>query len=194
MAIDKAMATLLREQGMGYAEIALTLGCSVDWCKRALPGVSKNKPEKVAIALAVDASLSKEGITNGELRKIIRTVYPYTKGKAGEDMEQKTTARFKAVIRKDAKAIIRPYWMRPNEARRSLKMILSSVDMINQRMTDEVECIRRELDLDESYDNSLRYAILKMVMGTGLAREGVENHCRVLEDIVDKLEEREGVE
>ena len=39
--IDKIKASELRGQGLSYKDIALSLGCSVDWCKRNLRGTQK---------------------------------------------------------------------------------------------------------------------------------------------------------
>lgn len=39
--IDKELAVSLRQGGMGYAEIATTLGCSYAWCAKELKGVER---------------------------------------------------------------------------------------------------------------------------------------------------------
>jgi hypothetical protein len=188
--VDKVLASTLREQGMGYAEIAQQTGCSIDWCKRNLKGVSKNKSEKEAIKQCVSLAQSKDGITNGEIKSLVRSVYPFEDSKEYEIMEKKAITRFKSVINKSENTVVRPYWMQPRNANLSFRLVLSSVDIISQRMNDEVDNIRKILNLDIRYDSSVRYAIIKMLMGSGLAHEGVANHCEHLESVSCKLEER----
>jgi hypothetical protein len=186
----KENAIALREQGLGYAEIAEQTGYSVDWCKKNLKGVQKNKQEKSVLAEAIRIAQSNDGITNGAIKYLVRGMYPVDGTKEQEDMEKKAIARFKAAINKTDGTLIRPYWMQPENARLSFTKVLSAVDIIQQRMTDEVTQIRKELNLDNSYDNSLRYAIIKMLQGSTLAQEGLENHCDVLNNIANELDKR----
>lgn len=188
--IDLEKAKVLREQGYTYQEIAEKLGCSVDWCKRNLKGVSKNTQEKKAIDKATKIAQSNEGITNGEIRQLVQIVYPYEEAKEYATTEAKAMARFKAAINKAENTLIRPYWMKPQEAHYSLKLILAAVDNINQSMTTEVDYIRKQLDQDQSYDMSIRYAIIKLLLGSGLVPEGAENHCNTLSEIALRLEEK----
>lgn len=82
------------------------------------------------------------------------------------------------------------YWMQPNEAFESFRLVLSAVDIISLRMNDEIENIRRQLNLSESYDSSLRYEVIKMLQGSRLHSEGLENPCKMLENTAIKLTER----
>lgn len=188
--IDKARAIWLKECGNTNKQIAEELGCSVDWCKRNLVGVQKNKPEKSAIQQAIKLAQSQDGITNVEIINLIRSVYPKQEGKEYEVMESKAIARFKDAINKADNTIIRPYWIQPDNAKLSFDLVLAAVDNMSERMNDEIDWIRKKLDLSAKVDPSLRFAIIKMLMGSTLAREGIENHCNYLADIVTRLEDR----
>ena len=186
--IDKAKE--LREQGYSYPKIAEELNCSVDWCKKNLASVSKNTQEKKAITQAIELAQSDSGITNGQIRQLVQTVYPYEASKEYEQIESKAMARFKAAINRSPNTVVRPYWMHPQNAQYSFSLVLSAVDAIMQNMTDEVNYISKQLDYNQSYDMSIRYAIIKLLLGSGLMPEGVENHCNTLSSIVDKLESK----
>lgn len=186
----KEHATLLREQGLSYAEVAEQTGYSIDWCKKNLKTVQKNKQEKGAIAEAVVKAQSKDGITNGEIKYLVRSVYPVDGSKEQKLLEDKAISRFKTAINKEPYTVIRPYWMQPENAQISFNLLLRSIDDISQRMTDEVTSIRQALNLDMTYDNSLRYAIIKMLQGSTLAQEGLESHCDLLARTADNLERR----
>ena len=187
----KEHATLLREQGLSYAEVAQQTGYSVDWCKKNLKDVQKNRHEKVVIEQAIKKAQSTDGISNGEITYLVRSIYPLDlNNKEYATMVEKAKARFKAAINKSPNTVIRPYWMQPENAQLSLNAVLSAVDNISQRMTDIVFDIRQSFGLDLSYDNSLRYAIIKMLQGSTLAREGMENHCNLLSEIANELDRR----
>ena len=188
--VDIVKATCLREQGMTYKKIAEELACSVDWCKQNLKSVSKNSAELKLIDECIILAKSEGALTNGQIKYTVRSIYPVDGSKEQKDTEDKAITRFKTAIRKEENTIIRPYWMQPENAKVSFDLVLSSVDEMSQRMTDCVDNIRQTLNLDASYDNSLRYAIIKMLQGSYLVPEGLENHCTTLANIADQLEER----
>lgn len=186
--IDKQKATLLREQGSSYQEIADELGCSLDWCKRNLQGISKNSKEKDAIAQAIVLAQSTDGITNGEIRKLIYSIYPKENTEEYEEFEKKVISRFKVAIRKVDSTVIRPYWMHPQNAKQSVNLMLSAVDNLYMHLESEIDYIRKTLDYDESYDKSIRYALVKLLAGSDFVPEGVERHCENLSNAANKLE------
>lgn len=60
--VDKNKAVELRNLGHNYQEISDKVGCSVDWCKRNLKGVTKGASLKEVIKLhEVYVAYSKEG-------------------------------------------------------------------------------------------------------------------------------------
>lgn len=188
--IDIKKATELREQGWSYPQIAQELDCSVDWCKRNLASVSKNKNEKKVIEEAIKIAQSPDGITNRQIRHLVQTIYPYEATKEYEQIESKAMARFKAAINRTPNTVVRPYWMHPQNAQYSFNLVLSAVDAITHNMNDEVNYIRKQLDYGANVDPSIRFAIIKLLLGSGLVPEGAENHCNTLADIVNRLEDK----
>lgn len=186
----KQQAAELRAAGQTYQQIAESTGYSVDWCKKNLKDVEKNKDEKEAIKQAVKIAQSVTGITVAEIKYLVRSIYPQDGTKESQDMEDKAIKRFKAAIKKQPNTLIRPYWMQPEDARISFNMLMSSVDNVMISLSEQVYYFRRELNLDATYDLSIRYAIIKLLYGSGLTPEGVETHCDRLNDIVLMLEER----
>lgn len=61
--IDKELANKLRKQGLTYKQVANTVGCSVEWCKKNLVGVKQEyavsdgqvEAKMAAIAILEDA-------------------------------------------------------------------------------------------------------------------------------------------
>jgi hypothetical protein len=188
MAVDKELAQKLKEQGMSYPEISSEVGCSVDWCKKNLKDIIKNKQEKEVVKEAVLKAKSKRGVTVSELKDLVKTIYTYENTKEYKDIEDKAVRRFKVAINKHTDTTVRPYWMCPENATLSFNLVLSAVDCLTLRMNDEVENIRKVLDYDGSYDMSIRYSIIKMLLGSNLTPEGLGNHCEQLMDIVQSLE------
>lgn len=68
--IDKELAMKLRKQGLTYKQVADTVGCSVEWCKKNLVGVKQEytvadgqvEAKMAAIAILEDALLKLRGI------------------------------------------------------------------------------------------------------------------------------------
>ena len=190
MAYDKQEAIALREQGLSYREIAQQTGYSIDWCKQHLKGVSKNKEEKDLLMEAVHLAQSNTGITTGDIIRLVQIMYPYNNTKEQEDAQRRGILRFKSYIKKQPNTLIRPYWMKPENANLSFQSILSIVDNVSIHMNEEIIAIRKQFDYDTSYDKSIRFAVIKMLYCSGLLKEGVENHCAMLEEVVVELEKR----
>jgi len=187
MAVDKVLATKLREDGLGYKEIAQQLGCSEAWCKIYLKHVKKNTAEKAAIKHCIELARSEDAITNSGIKQGIRSVYPFEDSKECALLEKKAMTRFKNAINKAPNTVIRPYWMQPQNAQLSLDGVLEAVNDISMRMDDEVDAFRKKFNLNQSYDKSLRYTIIKMLYCSNLLPEGIENYCDYLSKVVSKL-------
>lgn len=179
----KELATQLRQKGYTYKEIAQETGYSVDWCKQNLKAVEKNSTEKQAIKEAVKLAQSNSGITQGEIMSLIKQSSP----DAPQAEIEKAMRRFKAAINKEENTVIRPYWMRPEAAQESFNLMLSSVDSVQQSMDDAVLYVRKQLDLDQSYDKSIRYSIIQLLYCGGLSLDAVVAQCDRLSEIVNAL-------
>jgi hypothetical protein len=187
--IDLELGISLREQGMTYIEIAKELGCSVVWCKVNLKDVSKNKGEKEILKEIILQSRTKEGITEGQIRNIARKLYPFNTTKEFLLEEKKIISRFKAHIRKDPESTIRPHFMKPENSIVIFHNVLNAVNEVNERITSIITEIRRENDMDDSYEMSLRYAIIKMLYGSSMSDTAVITYCNYLEKTSNKLDE-----
>jgi cyanate lyase len=68
--IDKELANKLRKQGLTYKQVADTVGCSVEWCKKNLKGTKQEfavadgqvEAKMAAIAILEDALMKLRGI------------------------------------------------------------------------------------------------------------------------------------
>lgn len=160
--IDKQLAIELRESGLSYSEISEKLGCSEVWCKKNLKGVVKNSSEKESISKCIGMSLTKRGVTYGEIAREINTalgIYNTTDKEAFE----RAMSRYKFAINKVPGSIIRPYWMSPEESKPILKAVLREINDLDSRMYEGILNIRKEFGLNESYDSSL-YRVISGLM------------------------------
>lgn len=146
--VDKGKAIELKEQGRTYAEIAEELGCSVDWCKRNLKEVVKNKEGKEMLEKYILQSKSKQAITSGQIKKMLLADF----AKGLESMSDKETEEFlkektTAVERKINKAggIVRPQWMHPEYSKQSLRRVLDLVDEFDSRLYYMLEELKYDM-------------------------------------------------
>ena len=180
----------LRKAGQTYKEIAQTTGYSVDWCKKNLAKVDKNSAEKHAIKQAIKLAQSNDGITGWEIEKLVRSVYPQEgqTDRAYIDLIHKAKTRFKAAINKEDGTVIRPYWMVPENGHTSLHLMLECVNSVQDSMDSCVTYMRQQLDLNDSHTRSIRFAVIKLLLDSSLAPEGVETCCERLSQIAYKLD------
>ena len=189
--VDKTKAIELREQGLTYKEISLELDCSLVWCKQNLKAVSKNTQERKLIKSLSLKAKSHQGITTGEIQKELRTIQPNDFSTEQKALEKKAMKRLKDNLNKEQDALVRPYWMKPTDARLSMKLVLQAVNAMDERLYEYVNKIRQELNLDESYIKSLSYVINRLTFaGSAISPEPVENFMLRMEKIADELELR----
>jgi hypothetical protein len=169
--INLEQATLLRKQGLSYSAIAKELNCSIDWCKRNLSSVQKNIKENDTMKALVAKAKSTRGITSGEILKKaaeITPINPDWTDKEKSQNEAKVMQRLRTKVKAVDNTIVRPYWMKPEEAHKSLQLVLQAVTLIDERVYEQVQDIIQELDLDETYIDSLTRAITQMSYGGNL--------------------------
>lgn len=65
--IDRELANKLRKQGLTYKQVAETIGCSVEWCKKNLVGV---KQEYAVADGQVEAKMAAIAILEDALMKL----------------------------------------------------------------------------------------------------------------------------
>ena len=189
--VQKQQAIDLRKQGLSYAQIVKELGCSLGWCKLNLKEVPKNVNEKAIIRELVKKAKSNQGLTSGEIRSVCPPVLEEPIENKSQQLlqEQKQMRRLKTKVKAEPDTIVRPYWMKPTAAKKSLDLVLQAVNLIDERIYEEVQAIIYELDLDETYIKSLTYAITQMSFGGNML---VPNNIRQLtESLVETANELE---
>jgi len=192
MSVDKQRAQKMREAGHTYKHIAQTIGCSEDWCKRNLSTVVKNTKDKEMLAQTILIAQSKEGITNQQIRNVIRSFYPTTFTKEDKLLEDKVFNKIKAQLRKEDNCIVRPYWMQPDKANESFIALMQSTKLVSDRIEEEVAYFIDLFDLDNSYANSVRWAIVSLTyagskFGTGTdAQSTIDNFERLVHELQNR--------
>jgi predicted transcriptional regulator len=192
MKVDIKQAQKLREEGCTYKEIAQTLGCSEAWCKQNLKSVVKNSKDDEILTQAIELAQSTNGVTNIEIRKLIRTLYTNTYCKEDKQREDKIFNRIKSKLRKMDGCVVRPYWLQPQQASESFTALMQATKLISDRIEEEVAYFIHLFNLDSSYANSVRWAIVSLTyvgdkLGGGTdAQSTIDN----LEHLVHILESR----
>lgn len=185
--IDKVKAKELREQGLAYTEIATILDCSVIWCKKNLRGVSKNQPEQAMISsVLVPLAQSNSMLTNGQIRKEVRTIYPNDFTKAQQDREDASMQRVRTKVKQSKGAMVRPYWMLPTASLAVLYSVIREAQAMDDRMQEAIDVLRSEHSMDETYVKSLRYAINDLTLA-GTNSEPLQSKIDRLESIAIEL-------
>lgn len=190
--IDKQSAQKMREAGHTYKHIAQTIGCSEAWCKQNLSHIVKNTKEQDILAQTILIAQSKDGITNQQIRNVIRSFYPTTFSKEDKLLEDKVFNKIKSKLRKESNCLVRPYWMQPHKANESFIALMQSTKLVSDRIEEEVAYFIDLFDLDNSYANSIRWAIVSLTyagskFGTGTdAQSTIDN----FEQLVYELQNR----
>ena len=189
--IDKEKAEKLREQGLTYAEIAEALNCSVVWCKKNLSTTPKNVAEKEAVSGLIKRAKSSSAITSGDIVIESRKLHPNNFSKEQMEAEVKHIKRIRDKVKTDKDSVIRPYWLEPTQARGIFYAVLTTLQERDERLLEDINDIRRQFDLDETYVDSLAYALLSMSSkGSKILKRSVVTEINRIEDIVDTLEVR----
>lgn len=192
--INLEQATILRKQGLSYPAIAKELNCSLDWCKRNLSDVQKNVKENDTMKVLVAKAKSSRGITSGEIaRKAaeITPINPDWTAKEKSQNEAKVMQRLRTKVKTYDDTIVRPYWMKPEDAHKSLQLVLQAVNLIDERVYEQVQDMIKELDLDDSYIDSFTRAITQMSYGGNLlqhvnVRQLTESYAKTAEELEKK--------
>lgn len=187
--IDKEKAVALRKQGLSYAKIAEELDCSEIWCKVNLKNVEKGAKESDVTKNLIRKSRTKEGVTSGEIKMALKESLP----ELLETTKQETNAmrRFKSKITSKEGTCVRPYWMKPTEAPKAFQLVLQAVNNLDQRLYEDVQDIMQELNLDETYIDSITRAITQLSYGGSLLSPvNIRALCQSLEETANELERR----
>ena len=117
----KDQAVMLRQQGHTYSEISQLLNgaVSVDWCKRNLKEVKKEKLSDACIDELVLKATRPEGVTVYEANSII---FKHNKDKS-LSKDQIKNIRKKASTT-DSDCLFRPAWVEPTAPAQSYKTLI----------------------------------------------------------------------
>jgi bacterioferritin-associated ferredoxin len=192
MVVDKQLAQQMREAGHTYKHIAQTIGCSEDWCKRNLSKVVKNTKEKEILAQTIELAQSKDGVTNQQIRNVIRTFYPTTFSKEDKLLEDKMFNKIKTQLRKEDNCVVRPYWMQPQQANESFIALMQATKLVSDRIEEEVVYFLNLFNLDSSYVNSVRWAIVSLTYAGSKFGSGTDAQSTIdnLERLVHEMQNR----
>lgn len=165
--VDKVKAEKLRISGKSYSEISKELGCSEVWCKKNLKGVVKHKKESDIVTYLTKRAREKSGITTGD---IFQKALGLNKSNSTITYKEESelVAQLKRKIKSNNGTIVRPHWMVPDNSIKSLNLVMSAVNMMDERLYDCVVEIIKELGLDETYIKSLSKAITQLTYGGNL--------------------------
>lgn len=189
--VDKLRALQLRESGSTHKQIADELGCSVDWCKQNLRGVKKYTNEETEVKGLILQATSKDAITTGDIKRSVRSLYPLDSSKESKELDVKAIRRFRGKVMLDSKSVVRPYWMQPKDSKLSLNLLLSAVNLVDEYVFEQVNHIRKELNLDTSYIKSLTFAINQLTYaGSMSSNQPITEVLENLTNIAEELERR----
>ena len=191
--VDKVKALELRESGLTYQQIADELKCSLDWCKRNLKGHCKHTIERPTVQKLINSAKLKSGITSGDIKAQARALYPedFTKGSGKKDEQAKHIKRIKAKVKKDKQALVRPYWLIPEDAKDIFHSMLRKLQQRDEQLQEDADEIRQEFNLDASYSESIMYALITMsAKGSIIMKRSVVKEIDRLGDLAEELEIR----
>lgn len=193
--VNKEKAKELRLQGCTYKEIAEELGCSIVWCKVNLKDVQKNTKEDATIKELIKNAKKPEGITSSEIWNSMRIIHPCDPSLTNKEstmQDSKNAARFMYRIKKEDDALVRPYWMPPEDANLALKRVIQAVNLIDERLYEEVQGIMQELNLDETHIRSLTRVITQLTYGGSLISSiDLMQRLESLQNTANELERRQ---
>lgn len=191
-------AISLRKEGKTYreivglcAEIDPTESVTLDWCKRNLSEVEKQKPttfqqqEELCLKQITMLAVLPKGVTSTECKKIIKHNHKINDPEEVIKLYKKYKQK---VIVNNPKAFFRPSCLQPNRAMSSFKSILSSGDYIYDVVADHVEDICRQYP--EVSSNAVRRELATIIFPELQLMGGGANRMAYLEKAVVTLEDR----
>jgi len=191
-------AVSLRKEGKTYreivglcAEIDPTESITLDWCKRNLNKVEKQKQtthqqqEDLCLQQITTLAILPKGVTSTECKKIIRHNHKINDNEEVIKLYKKYKQK---VIVNNPKAFFRPSCLQPNRAMSSFKSILSSGNYIYDVVADHVEDICRQYT--EVYSSAVRRELAAIIFPELQLMGGGANRMAYLEKAVDILEDR----
>jgi hypothetical protein len=189
MAVDKEKAVALRQQGLTHIEIAQQLGCSIAWCKANLNGIKKPSKDADLINEVRRLGRSKDGVTTGEIRRLVEQYHPTMNGKT---LSNKVDQIKQSSKRGHKDVIIRPYWLLPDRPQETINLMMDLAQSIYERIDSAALDYRQAFNLDESYHKSVVYQLVALSAGenNNLLPQGILNYGDYLTSLSEVLSDR----
>ncbi len=194
----EAYAVSLRKEGKTYKEIVATCAeidkykaVTLDWCKKHLKGVEKQRlsTEQAAEATCIEQittlAVMPKGISSSECKLIIKHNHHLSDAEEIFKLYKKYKAKTLASV---PEAFFRPSCLQPNQAKQSFKKIISSGNYIYDIVADYVSDICQQYP--EVYSHAVRRELASIVFPELKLMGGGALRCKHLERAVEALTER----
>lgn len=191
-------AISLRKEGKTYreivglcAEIDPTESITLDWCKRNLSEVEKQKPttfqqqEELCLKQITMLAVLPKGVTSTECKRIIKHNHKLTASDEVVKLYKKYKNRVSA---NNPDAFFRPSSLQPDRAMSSFKDVLASGNYLYDTIADHVYNICREYP--EVYSSAVRRELASIIFPELQLMGGGANRMAYLEKAVVTLEDR----
>ena len=195
--INLELGKRLREEGLGYKEISVQLDCSVDWCKKNLSSVTKNKVQQERIMQLVAEARQGAGITKSELREfVLQTDRPdssLSKTKFNQEVSTKVNTMV-TKIKSHEGTLVRPAWMNPGNAVSCYYKLAELAMALDDKMQECIQDYFMDTGVEET--EGTRYSFLMALLQVSKASKfmGI-NPATILgsyDSIAHELKERNG--
>lgn len=180
----KEQAKALREKGLTYKEISSALdgAVSVDWCKRNLKSVKKEKITDACIEELVREATRPEGISVYEANAII---YKHNQHKALSKYAVSNLR--KKAKRTNEDCVFRPAWLDPIKPQESYKTMFAYIDHLINEVENVVGWYCDTYPLTNP--SAVRYELTKYLFPK-ISGETLAGRTMRTEDIVETLASR----
>jgi hypothetical protein len=193
--VNKEDAHKLRLEGKSYQEISDALGCSLGWCKANLKGIKKKDISDEDYNMLVDKGRSYDCITKGE---IINKVNVASNDNYKEYNKEAllTTNRVRRKLAKEGDVIVRQAWIHPARAKFSYDNMLMYINMLNDVLDEYVRSHLAEcgFENEDNYNAALAFMVTNSQFGQRIHRNYSSGVFEAIQNAVDDIEERNGVE
>jgi len=195
--VNLELAIKLREDGLTYNQISEQLDCSIDWCKRNLSSIIKNKLKDKNVKELTVKSQQAEGLTKAEIRSVVLEVdrpnSNMTKLQFNEEVRTKVN-NIAAKINKKEGTIIRPTWMNHNNAESCYYKLAELTELLDLQLEELVNNYFMETgsEVTEWSKKSFLCAMLQISKASQIMNVNPNVLLTSYEETAIKLVERNG--
>lgn len=196
----KEKAVDLRRRGQSYSEIvdALNGAVGIDWCKRNLCEVKKDKDLNFLVEQeVVEIARSSRGCTNKQIAEVISKIKGVLTLQEDEVLEEHVDiyALKKKIRAKHDDVLFRPEVFNPECPRYANELLLESAQIVHDTLSQLAASFSLNVFGSESAINNdnVAYEILALSYPR-FSNWGVEQRCEYNNNVVEELEKRNGLE